>query len=54
VATRPHRALPLAEEALVIEASAVALRHPMYAAPERILETIRAIIDSGQFRMFDA
>jgi RNA polymerase sigma factor (sigma-70 family) len=51
-----RRALPVvAVEAREIEATVSALRcHPAYAAPGSILAGIRAIIDSGRYRVFDA
>jgi RNA polymerase sigma factor (sigma-70 family) len=51
-----RRALPMAAaEADEIEATVHALkRHPDYAAPEKIIAGIRAIIDSGRYRVFDA
>jgi hypothetical protein len=51
-----RRPLPVvAVEAREIEATVSALRcHPAYAAPASVLAGIRAIIDSGKYRVFDA
>jgi len=45
--------LPLAVEVASIEASAreIAAHHPAYTAPPVVLEKIRAIIDSGRYRL---
>ena len=47
------RGLPIAEEARRIESAAAALQHPDYTAPEGLLPAIRAMLASGEFRMFD-
>ena len=48
-----RRNLPIAAEATEIErAVAVLKRHPEYAAPGRVVEGIRQLIDSGRYRMF--
>jgi RNA polymerase sigma factor (sigma-70 family) len=53
--TPQGRRLPIVDEAKEIEAAANALRfHPNYDAPGIILARIRALIDSGAYRMFDA
>jgi hypothetical protein len=50
-----RRELPIVKEADEIEAAARALKaHPDYAAPGAILAQIRAIIDSGRYRVFQA
>jgi RNA polymerase sigma factor (sigma-70 family) len=53
--TARRRSLPLAKEATEIENAAEVLRgHPDYAAPGALVAQIRALIDSGKYRMFDA
>src|SRR5262249_39820139 len=51
-----RRPLPaVAREAREREATGGALRcHPAYAAPASVLAGIRALIDSGKYRVFDA
>jgi len=59
-AAHPERAakrarLPIAREAVEIEAAArVLLDHPDYAAPERVLDGVRALLTGGKYRMFDS
>jgi RNA polymerase sigma factor (sigma-70 family) len=49
------RALPIVSEANEIEAAAAVLKgHPAYTAPASVLAQIRALLDSGKYRMFDA
>jgi RNA polymerase sigma factor (sigma-70 family) len=51
----PRQRLPIAAEATEIERAADALTsHPDYAAPATLVERIRALIDSGRYRLFDA
>jgi RNA polymerase sigma factor (sigma-70 family) len=50
-----HPHLPILAQADEIERAAAALKsHPDYAAPSSVLASIRAIIDSGKYRVFDA
>lgn len=50
-----HQALRVAAEADEIEAAASLIKaHPEYHAPAAVLASIRALIDSGRYRVFDA
>ena len=52
---RSARRLPIVRETKEIEAAVEVLRvHRAYAAPSAVLAQIRALIDSGTYRMFDA
>jgi RNA polymerase sigma factor (sigma-70 family) len=49
-----RRRLELAKESTAIEAAADALKqHPDYAAPAELRARMKALIDSGQYRLFD-
>ncbi|MEO6601977.1 MAG: RNA polymerase sigma factor [Polyangiaceae bacterium] len=54
-ASRSGPALRIVAEADEIEAAASVLKaHPDYKAPPSVLASIRALIDSGSYRVFDA
>jgi hypothetical protein len=45
---------PIHETAHIERAARVLRSHPEYAAPDAVLQRIRQLIDSGQFRFFEA